>query len=205
MEILYEAEIPWFKCIADHNSRPQVEDFIQELLSDTIESETNLIDPDDLHIESEMRNNMGKLVDIEIITDNPHVVPWITYADANLTSLEEYDSSRYPEMMTSSPFKAVWRGIEQWPKATASHLLETAHLLCGNTYVPVAQDQIGEAIGKLIDCNVLYNLEMNVLYISSEKSASTLTSAIKRLDNLIRAVVSGHPVSKFCRSSADLF
>jgi hypothetical protein len=185
LEILYEPEIGWFKCISSQDARPNIEEFIQAQLEDIIEGDILMMDPDD-HGEG-LKDEYGNLIDIDIISDDNKVLPWATYTDKASTNLGEYDPWRFPAIMGSKPFKDVWRGLErlQTPSKRYQQLLIHAAELCGS----VEMTYTAESLGKLFECDIQYNMKQTLLYIGS-RDKEHLAGVLSRLDNIVSRMVS---------------
>lgn len=186
LEILYDPEIPWFKCITKSQDHEKVSRFIEELLLEIIESELAPVDPD---IPGGARDEKGGLVDLDVISDDPRVVPWATYADWASARYNDYDNFRYPVALQECPHKAVWRGFEKFPESAVHDIIldfmDTISLVCGSFMVPTEVEHLGPYLG----CgDVLRNLTQTLLFIGGN-TQSSIDGAIGRLDNIFALMV----------------
>ncbi|CAH0049722.1 unnamed protein product [Clonostachys solani] len=177
VEILYDPDAAWFKCIVSTPARDIVSKYIEELLREIIEQDTCPLDPDD---EAEHSDEHGNSIDIEIIAETPRVVPWGTYQFELDQTRNDYIPYEYPELLVSTPHKGIWRAPEMLRGATIDAVLHSASYLAAGFGKTVTLEEFAE----LVNCEIYPNLVQNVLYIGSCESEEKVSDAIKRLDNI---------------------
>ncbi|CAG9971242.1 unnamed protein product, partial [Clonostachys byssicola] len=176
-EILYDPEAAWFKCTVSTQARETVTKYIEELLRDIIEEETCPLDPDD---DAEHEDEHGHSIDVEIIAEEPRVVPWGTYQFELESTRNEYTSYEYPEVLASTPHKGIWRAPEALRGVTVDSVMGSASYLAAG----FGETATLEEFAQLVNCEIYPNMTQNVLYIGSCESEEKVSSAIKRLDNI---------------------
>lgn len=184
MEILYEPEIPWVKCISDLAQQDKVTTFIQNHLTKILEHETT---PIDLDHEDENSEDIEAQTDVVIVAANPQVIPWSSYATrlCNLHS-SNYDAFRFPVSLSHMAYKTIWRGIEQHDPWTAQKLCDRISSLGRASDVPTTFEQFQ----KLMNCEVSYNLSGTVVYLGSNESMAAVNKVVKVLSTLLDCLVS---------------
>lgn len=150
-----------------------------------VEEETQLIDPD---TDGDIRNDNGNLVDVDIIADEPSVLPWATFADNTLTRYEDYDEFRYPAVLKDAAFRTIWRGFENTlPIPTDKFIqdfMSTVVLVCGSLGSPRSINDLGS----FLNCQIFQNLNVTLLYIGCEHQGDT-ESILRKLDNIANLTV----------------
>lgn len=186
LEILYDPEVPWFKCITRNDHRNNVSVYLEELLEEMVGSD---LVPPELHVGPPPRNESGALVDVYIEASEPVVVPWITYADFQTTQHSDYDAFQYPAALSDYPHKAVWRQFEEVPESEASSnlikFMATLEQLCGAFMVPAEIDHSGSFLG----CEKFArNLTGTLIFVGGSTQES-VDGALRRLDNIFAEMV----------------
>lgn len=194
MEILYEPDAAWFKCISLRSAKLEITNMIEGLVRDILQEETCLVDPD----EENVKDEFGNLVDLEIMADEPSVLPWKTFNDKIPSGfLGEYERFVYPTVLESAPHKAVWRGLEPYPWLTLDDILDSGSLLAAKFSKPVNFDNFR----RLVSCSIIQNMEMNTLYIGSTEGKENVGNAVKKLDNIVELVPVSRKVLQFLTSA----
>lgn len=162
-----------------------MEDFIQDHLEEIVKNEIEMMDPDDY--EGGLKDEHGNLIDVDITSDDPKVLPWASFTDKTLASYEEYDPWRYPVIMKGIPFKDVWNGLERLPNPSnrCQQVLVHAAQLSGSVEIADAM----ESLGKLFGCDIHNNMNQTLLYIGSQDK-EYLGKVLSRLDNVVSRMVS---------------
>lgn len=112
------------------------------------------------------------------------IVPWATYTDPALTQYSDYDEFRYPAVILDCPYKAVWRGFEQFPESQIEKFVEqfmnTVNLVSGSFLVPTEIHYLGPHVG----CDkVACNLTGSLLFIGGDTQES-IDKALLKIDNI---------------------
>ncbi|KAH6898509.1 hypothetical protein B0T10DRAFT_111649 [Thelonectria olida] len=178
MEILYEPEVPWFKVITATNHQNEVSAKIQSFLDQLLEDEIALID--DAFSESSIGDGIDEpRGDVNLVAENPHVVPWSLYQRRETAGDKTFDEYRFPETIRTLTFKTVWRGLELFDGLTISGLLS------GYDFLYPDPTSSLEKIGELTHCELTYNMKADLVYIGSKRNSECLAAAIQKLDNLV--------------------
>lgn len=197
MEILYEPELPWFKCISFSYHREEIADFIKRHLVQILDHETQPVDPD-LHNEAD-EDDKDIRPDIQLVNKIPQVIPWCMYTDTDDVPPSHYDACRYPVPIVYMANKAVWRGFEDVDTWSVEDLFKRIGRLGRALEVPSTCQQFG----RFFDSEATHNLNNTTVYLGNDKSAEAVTRASGALDMLFDCLVSSSSTPRY-ETMADI-
>ena len=119
-------------------------------------------------------------VDVEVLVEDPQVIPWSLYHDNEDTAAVKY-GYRFPDSIEFLADRDVWRGLESLEGLTLSKLLSKFNFLGG------AHDAT-EGLMKLeaaSNCSITHNMAGNVVYVGSDSGAHCVNNALRKLWNLL--------------------
>ncbi|KAK5990541.1 hypothetical protein PT974_08810 [Cladobotryum mycophilum] len=183
-EILYEPDVPWFKCIAATGNKEKINEVIQETLLSILEEETSAIDTNITSL-IDVIDNVAQ-PDIDILAEDPRVMTWSNYKSQDGGFIYSFNKYRFPETMMPLNFKTTWRGIEEWSGGTLENLLVIFSRLVKDKSTPITPDEFGE----LTNCQISYNMKESMIYLGTDESVETLQLATRKLQNLLTFVTS---------------
>lgn len=165
-----------------------VTEVIQNLLEELLESEVDVIEPNDLGHDE----NLDELVDVSIIATDPHVIPWSTYSTGRVDFFENCKEVRFPESEDNLPFNEVWRGIETWNGGDIETLLRNFRYVSGYDDILEMTDirVIIAEFEQLTSCKISYNMRKNLVYIGSKQSINHVKKAAQKLQTMLFWLVS---------------
>ncbi|CAM1506705.1 Fc.00g063460.m01.CDS01 [Cosmosporella sp. VM-42] len=179
IEILYEPDVPWFKIIANSGDLPEVIGWFDSCLESLLELETGLVDQDlDGDVEISVDDHHS-LVDVEVLAEQPQVIPWSLYHGDESTAAFKYDY-RFPEAISLLSNKEVWRGLESVEGLTLPNLLSKFSFLWSTNH-PVEQLMKLEAVS---DCLITHNMRGDVVYLGSDSGVYAVENGLRKLWNL---------------------
>ncbi|TQV99723.1 hypothetical protein V2A60_005171 [Cordyceps javanica] len=168
LEILYEPHVPWFKCIALPSHQKQVTVDVQDNLFAIAEE-----DVDVLGLEDEGAHTEG---DVCIVSPDPRMTSWSEYRRRGSDAYTFADGDLFPEAIAEANFKTAWHGLQEYPDATLTGLLEHA-------------EQSLEQLQSLTKCQILHNALQTVVYVGSDESRDIIMTAIELLDGMAQEYV----------------
>ncbi|KAK7426145.1 hypothetical protein QQZ08_007311 [Neonectria magnoliae] len=179
LEVLYEPGIPWFKFITDSGHQAEVTALAQSILENLLEAETDVIYEDQDGNETSVEN-VEPRVDIDLIADEPQVVPWSLYHCRNYAGACKY-KDQFPAQIKELPYRAVWRGLESIDKLTLTDLLAAYGFLWSYP----GQESGLQLLEGEVNCQITHNLAGNLVYIGSDMNPECIAIAILKLENLL--------------------
>lgn len=183
VELLYEPEVPWFKIITLANDQNEVCTKIQTFLSQLLEDETCPVDDLSGGLVN-IENGEEPRADVEVVGDEPHIMPWSLYEERKSVGDANYNEFRFPEPTRELTFKTVWRGLEEFDGLTISSLLSRYNCLYPEIALSLAK------IAKSTQCEITYNMRGDLVYIGSNQNSTCLATATQKLGNLVDLYVS---------------
>ncbi|OAQ96690.1 hypothetical protein LLEC1_06193 [Akanthomyces lecanii] len=171
LEILYEPQIPWFKCVALPKQRQKITAAVQDNLFAIAEE-----DVDTLDVEEKTDG------DVSIISDDPRMTPWSEYCSKGSNAYKFADGDVFPDPIAEAKYKTTWRGLEEHPALTFQELLKRSALLCGGD-----SPKDHEQFEAQTSCRVSYNTRQTLLYIGSDQSRETIELAVEKVDSMAQA------------------
>ncbi|RFU79520.1 hypothetical protein TARUN_2727 [Trichoderma arundinaceum] len=172
-EILYEPDVPWFKCITAVEYRDRVRGIIQDLLLGLIES---------FH------------PDVVMKAPEPRMIPWVEYKSHGSKIYDTFVDHRFPEAMASLPFKTAWRGLQNSSGASIETLLSAFRSLLKSEKVPATTGEFA----LLTDCQISHNMREDLVYIGSQGSKADIGNAIRKLESMLNLLASKIKVISHC-------
>ncbi len=175
-EVLYEPDVPWFKCISQVYQKETVCETIVAILGSIVDDDADIIDEED--------TGGG---DVAIVADDPKVMPWATHTKSDWCDLGFSDASVFPEPLSSVAFKRLYRGLE-----TSRQKLSLEQLLsrCREILGPVIAESSTTDFYTIDSCPVSCNMSHSLVYIGSNESQSALETVVSKLNTLVEISVS---------------
>ena len=183
LEVLYEPEVPWFKCISSVLHRATVTSALQDYLVGVMEAETSLVGlafrPKEADFYSLPKD------DVYLVVDNPRVIPWKNYKKNVHPPWDSYEAYRYPEPILRQKYKAVWRGIEKRGDWNVDDVFVRLAAIETDTRIPRSLEELELWIG----CYVTHNLRGDTIYIGADEEKN-VKEAPRKLERLLGYLVS---------------
>ncbi|KAL7936095.1 hypothetical protein V8C35DRAFT_278324 [Trichoderma chlorosporum] len=185
VEILYEPEIPWFKCITMAEYQSRISDIIQHIMRKLLKREVrplkfNAVEDVDVH-EGTFHPDVASRE-----TNEPLIIPWVVYKSIGTDIYQGFDDYRFPATMVDIPFKSVWRGLENSTGVSIDTLLSVFSRLtkCENTLADVTNFAFHS------NCEMTHNLREKIIYIGSWQSMELVDRAVQRLQTILNLLAS---------------
>ncbi|KAM0564424.1 hypothetical protein ACHAPJ_000637 [Fusarium lateritium] len=182
IEVLYEPEVPWFKFIAAVEHQANICQWMHSRLQQLLEAEAGpIIEFQDSDVQDQDEDEIGgSRLDIKVLAEKPHIVPYPSFHDIHKDILDQYDDFRYPDHIKHFPYKTVWRTPEASDEVTVTQLLLKYEML----WPASLSEPSFEKLGELTNCQTSYNLRGSLVYIGSHNGAQTLAALTRKLDTL---------------------
>ncbi|PNP53966.1 hypothetical protein THARTR1_05653 [Trichoderma harzianum] len=189
LEILYEPEIPWFKCITVTEYQSRVSDVIQHLINQLLNKEVrpldfNVVDPD-------VREGTYHPDVVSRKTGEPLIVPWVVFKSIGNDIYQEFEEYRFPAILGQLPFKTVWRGLQNSTGVSIDTLLSVFSRVSKSENAP---NNVVE-FAFHTNCEMSHNLRENLIYIGSWQSMDLVDRAVRRLQTILNLLSSKPKVS----------
>ncbi|KAL7960034.1 hypothetical protein V8C34DRAFT_322344 [Trichoderma compactum] len=189
LEILYEPEIPWFKCITVTEYQSRVSDVIQHLINQLLNKEVrplefNVVDPD-------VREGTYHPDVVSKESNEPLIIPWVVFKSIGDDIYQEFEEHRFPAIMGEIPFKSVWRGLQSSTGVSIDTLLSVFSRVSKSDNAP--NNFVDFAFHN--SCEMSHNLRENLLYIGSWQSMGLVDRAVRRLQTILNLLSSKPKVS----------
>ncbi|KAK1250195.1 hypothetical protein MKX08_010198 [Trichoderma sp. CBMAI-0020] len=181
-EILYEPDIPWFKCFTMGKDKESVTRIIKDLLLELVNTEVarpdfdaqkDVIDADVLQADATMK------------APEPRLASWMLYQSCGTDNYDEFIEYQYPAFMASLPHKAIWRGLEN-SSGSFENFLSAFRLLIKSENAPATTADFALCN----DCQITCNMRQNLIYIGSSTSAAALKKVIGKLETMLNLLSS---------------
>lgn len=169
-EILYEPDIPWFKCLTLGKDKEAVTRIIKDLLLQLVNSEVASLDFDATQ---------------DVKGPEPCVISWARYQSLEIDKYDEFIKYQFPAFMASLPYKEIWRGLEHSRGTFDGFLSEFRRLIKSENAPATTTDFM-----IYNDCDISYNMRNNLLYIGSSTSAAALKKVVGKLETVLDLLVS---------------
>lgn len=170
LEILYEPDIPWFKCLTLGKDKEAVTRIIKDLLLELVNSEVASLDFD---------------APQDVKAPEPRLISWGRYQSLDNDKHDEYTQYQFPAFMASLPYKKIWRGLEHSRGTFDSFLSDFRRLIKSeNAATTTAEFKLYN------ECHISYNMRNNLVYIGSSTSAAALKKVIGKLETALDLLVS---------------
>ncbi|UKZ77606.1 hypothetical protein TrVFT333_005330 [Trichoderma virens FT-333] len=185
LEILYEPETPWFKCITATEYQNQVSDVIQNLMHKLLKKEVqplkfNVVEDIDVH-EGTFHPDV-----VSRETDEPLIIPWMVYNSIGSDMYPDFDHYRFPEIMAKIPFKTVWRGLQNSTGVSIETLLSIFSRVSKSETAPTSIADFAF----YTNCEMSHNLREDLIYIGSWESMELVDRAVRRLQAILNLLAS---------------
>lgn len=171
LEILYEPDAQWFKCISTTGSKNDISDYLQSKICRVHNEQPELID----HGSSTLTS-----------VSEPQADLWDLISGVSETQKHFRDEDTYPAMFAHATYKATWDGFN----STCSPSIATVFGHLRNVFGPEPLAHL-EAI---TSCTISSNLRQDNVYIKSKTDEMIgrqyVNFAKKTLDSLVNACVS---------------
>ncbi|KAH7328908.1 hypothetical protein B0I35DRAFT_473565 [Stachybotrys elegans] len=179
VEILYEPDCGWLKCISPAGHKEKLISAIAETLSGLFEEETAPIDPDDETRQSTQADDVPS--DILILGEEPHLARWVesNLAQADGVLLEDYNDYRFPQIFQGKKFRAQWRGLEEIGLSFSDFLIEMNRAISD---APANHEELEAELG----CSISHNLNGDLLYLGTNPGLGVLDRAVSVLNDVSR-------------------
>lgn len=170
IEILYEPDIPWFKCLTLGKDKEAVICIIKDFLLELVNSEVASLDSD---------------APQDVKAPEPRLISWARHQSLENDKYDEFIEYRFPAFMASLPYKEIWRGLEHSGATFDGFLSDFRRLIKSeNAPATTADFEICN------ECHISYNMRNNLVYIGSSTSAAALKKAIEKLETALDLLVS---------------
>ncbi|KAK1240828.1 hypothetical protein MKX07_006261 [Trichoderma sp. CBMAI-0711] len=175
LEILYEPDIPWFKCITMAEHQHKVAETIQFLMHDLLDAEVE-------------RLNFNAIEDVDVeegtlhpdvlqkAPDNPRVMAWLLYKSLGNDIYDSFADHQFPATMANMPHRSIWRGLQNSNGVSLDILLSAFSLLSKSKDAPITAYDFAFAN----NCEISYNLRGELVYIGSWESMETVESTASK-------------------------
>jgi hypothetical protein len=180
-EILYEPDIPWFKCIAMVKYQVLVTGIIQDLLVKLVQLEVGALEFD--ADEDEIDDNILQ-PDLVMKAAEPRLISWMVYKSLGSEIYDTFVDYQFPEAMASLPFKTVWRGLQN-SSGSLESLLSAFRSLTKTENAPVTAADFA----LLNECHISNNMREDLIYIGSYSSAAAIEKVIRKLEAMLNLLV----------------
>ncbi|KAJ6780584.1 hypothetical protein PWT90_04067 [Aphanocladium album] len=170
LELLYEPDVPWFKCIALATQKAQITANVQDNLFAIADEDVDAFDGE--------QQTDG---DVTIISPDSRMTSWSAYQAKGGGAYTFADADVFPEPIAEAKYKTTWRGLEAYPPATFESLLLRCHTYGDNT-IPREHDKF-EAV---VRCQISYNTRQTLLYVGCDTSRQILNTTIEILDKMVQ-------------------
>ncbi|PTB46645.1 hypothetical protein M441DRAFT_126041 [Trichoderma asperellum CBS 433.97] len=181
-EILYEPDIPWFKCITMGKHKESVTRIIKDLLIDLVTLE---VEPLGFDAEKDVIDTNVLQADVAMKAAEPRLISWMVYQSLGSDIHDTFVKYQYPEAMASLPYKAIWRGLENSSGTFEDFLSEFRRLIKSENAPATAAD-----FALRNECHISYNMRENLVYIGSSTSAAALEKVVKKLETVLNLLAS---------------
>ncbi|KAF9771494.1 hypothetical protein IL306_010866 [Fusarium sp. DS 682] len=177
-EILYEPEIPWFKIICQGTSQREISSWMHSQLEELVENEAGAIIQDEDEVDI---GTFDTQPDIEVLEEEPHIIPFPSLRTIPKDILDQYDEFRYPDSIKDLPYKAVW-SVPESSGVSITQILSNYESLGSISPSGPSID----SLQALTNCALTHNLQGSLIYIGSDKSEQALLTVKQKLDNLAK-------------------
>jgi hypothetical protein len=182
LEILYEPDIPWLKCITMSKHKESVTRTIKDLLLELMNLEVIPLDFED---QKDMINTEILQADVTMKAPEPRLISWAVYQSRVADIYDTFAEYQYPSSMTALPYKAIWRGLED-SKGRFEDFLSNFRRLIKSEAAPVTVADFCVCN----ECQITYNMRGDLLYIGSFVSAAALKNIVRKLETMMNLLVS---------------
>ncbi|KAL7802867.1 hypothetical protein V8C43DRAFT_322874 [Trichoderma afarasin] len=189
LEILYEPEIPWFKCITVTEFQNRVSDIIQHLLHKLLKKEVRPLDFN--VVESDVREGTFHPDVVSRETSEPLIIPWVVFKSIGNDIYQDFEEYRFPTILGQLPFKTVWRGLQNSTGVSIDTLLSVFSRVSKSENAP--NNVVDFAFHT--NCEMSHNLRENLIYIGSWQSMDLVDRAVQRLQTILNLLASKPKVS----------
>ncbi|KAL6908670.1 hypothetical protein GGI43DRAFT_393331 [Trichoderma evansii] len=186
-EILYEPNVPWFKCITMGRHKESVTRIMKDLLIElvTLEVERLGFDAEEDVIDTDVLQ-----ADVTMKAAEPRLISWMVYQSLGSDIYDTFVKYQYPEFMASLPYKAIWRGLEKSSCTFENFISVFRHLIKSENAPATAAD-----FALCNDCQISYNVRGNLVYIGSFTSAAALEKVIQKLETMLNLLTNNIKVA----------
>ncbi|KAL7927500.1 hypothetical protein ACQKWADRAFT_276948 [Trichoderma austrokoningii] len=181
-EILYEPDIPWFKCITMGKHKEYVTRIIRDLLLELVDLEVVRLKFD---AQKDVIDTDVLQADVTMKAAKPRLISWMEYQSLGTDIHDSFVQYQYPESMASLPYKAIWRGLEN-SSGTFENFLTEFRLLIKSEMAPATTADFAVCN----DCHISYNVRGNLVYIGSSISAAALKNVVRKLEAVLTLLAS---------------
>ncbi|KAF3075483.1 hypothetical protein CFAM422_002370 [Trichoderma lentiforme] len=189
LEILYEPEIPWFKCITVTEYQSRVSDIIQHLLHKLLKKEVR---PLDFNVaDTDVREGTFHPDVVSRETNEPVIIPWVVLKSLGSDIYQDFEEYRFPAILGQLPFKTVWRGLQNSTGVSIDTLLSVFSRVSKSENAP--NNVVDFAFHT--NCEMSHNLRENLIYIGSWQSMDLVDRAVRRLQTILNLLASKPKVS----------
>ncbi|KAI9171313.1 hypothetical protein HJFPF1_00795 [Paramyrothecium foliicola] len=188
-EILYEPDVPWFKCISPLKHQTTLTNAVQDTMTGILESETGLINMESRNIDAKNFLEFEALPDVAILSTEPRVIPWLVCEATKALDANLYHDFRYPNILqTMDCHKAIWRGLEAHPGLTLTMMLKTLQRVW--PHIIEFEDDTEKTLEKILGCINSTNLAANLVYIGCDPAIGDLEVAVQKLNTMLQVYTS---------------
>ncbi|KAM0254451.1 hypothetical protein ACHAQJ_006791 [Trichoderma viride] len=189
-EILYEPDIPWFKCITMVRYQALVTRIIQDLLIKLVELEVGGLgfNPHDDEIDADILQP-----DVIMKAAEPRLIPWMVYRSLGSEIYDTFVDYQYPEVMASLPFKTIWRGLQN-SSGSFESLLSAFRSLTKTENAPITAVDFALLNG----CHISHNMRGDMIYVGSYTSEAAIEKVIRKLETMLNLLACKLKVVSHC-------
>ncbi|UKZ63225.1 uncharacterized protein TrAtP1_004454 [Trichoderma atroviride] len=176
-EILYEPDIPWFKCFTMGKHKESVTRIIQDLMLELVNLE---VARPDFDVQKDVVDTDVLQADATMKAPEPRLASWMVYQSHGTDKYDEFIEYQYPAFMASLPHKAIWRGLEN-SSGSFENFLSAFRLLIKSENAPATTADFALCN----DCQITCNMRQNLVYIGSSTSAAALKKVLRKLETML--------------------
>ncbi|KAL6895782.1 hypothetical protein HDV57DRAFT_521073 [Trichoderma longibrachiatum] len=185
LEILYEPDIPWFKCITMAEHQNKVTETIQFLMHDLLDAEVDQLNFNAIEDMDVQEGTVHPDV-LQKVPDNPRVIAWLLYKSLGDDIYDAFSEHQFPVTMAKIPYKSVWRGLQNSSGVPLDTLLSVFSVLSKSKDAPVTANDFAFST----NCEISYNFRGELVYIGSWESMEAVESTVRKLNSMLNLLAS---------------
>ncbi|KAL7803736.1 hypothetical protein V8C44DRAFT_369438 [Trichoderma aethiopicum] len=184
-EILYEPDIPWFKCITMAEHQNKVTETIQFLMHDLLDAEVDQLNFNAIEDMDVQEGTVHPDV-LQKVPENPRIIAWLLYKSLGDDIYDAFSEHQFPVTMAKIPHKSVWRGLQNSSGVSIDTLLSRFSVLSKSKDAPVTANDFAFST----NCEISYNLRGELVYIGSWESMEAVESTVRKLNSMLNLLAS---------------
>lgn len=177
-EILYDPDLPAFKCISVSVAEDIITQKLRGILASILDEDTDIVElPSTASLDDDIPEDTA---DIAIISDQPRVIPWGVLNRGTDLGAEYYDCYCFPDNITDMEHKKIWRGLELRPGCTIDQVISFFAQQWAHNSAPGDLQSLASDTG----CFITHNMKGDVIYAGSDLGVEYLDKALQVLQTL---------------------